>query len=32
MKGQVQVDVELDCQRCGEPTGSTVRGSFTFCI
>ena len=23
MKGQVQVDVELDCQRCGEPFKQT---------
>ena len=30
MKGQVQVDVELDCQRCGEPFKQTLECNFTY--
>ena len=30
MKGQVQVDVELDCQRCGEPFKQTLECHFMY--
>ena len=30
MKGQVQVDVELDCQRCGEPFKQTLEWHFMY--
>ena len=30
MKGRVQVDVELECQRCGEPFKQTLECKFTY--
>ena len=30
MKGQVQVDVELECQRCGEPFKQTLECHFMY--
>ena len=30
MKGQVQVDVELECQRCMEPFKQTLECQFMY--